>query len=113
MSLPGGKGGCRYPEFTFKGGYRQIKPQVPQFPQTSDIFDNAEDMKVVEFPRVLDEPSVSCPHGHSVHLHRLPYQSACAKCQNLKGWPQYMLRDYYRHILSTLVLLSFVYLFNY
>eukprot|EP00438_Fugacium_kawagutii_P020725 Skav225281 [mRNA] locus=scaffold4099:214090:235123:+ [translate_table: standard] len=100
MGFPKGKGGCRYPEFTHKGGYRQIKPQVPQWPQTSDIFEDADDMRVVEFPRVLDEPSVRCPHNHTVHLSRLPYQSACAKCKDQSGWPQYMIRDYYRHLLG-------------
>lgn len=115
MAFPPAKGaykGCRNPEFTYKGGHRQIRPQVPKFPTTSDIFLDPDDMKVVEYPRILDEPSVLCPHGHSVHLSRLPYQSACAKCGTLSGWPQFMIRDFYRHMLSTLVLLSFVLLFT-
>ena len=78
MGFPKGKGykGCRQPEFTHYGGHRQLIPENPEYPSTSDIFGNAEDWQVVEFPRVLDEPSVQCPHHHEIFLSRLPFQSA-------------------------------------
>lgn len=103
-----GKGfkGCRTPEMTHKGGATQLVPEETEWPQCSDIFLNpGSDVDIVEYPRYLQEPEVYCPHEHKVYLSRLPWQSSCKACQHLRGWPRFMLRDYYRKILGSWVML--------
>ena len=105
------KGPFPEPHWHRKGGHWQVEPLVPDWPQCADIFLEPDPQQIVKYPRVLPEPSVRCPHGHSVFLSRLPYQSQCVECKNLGGWPQYMLRDYYTKILSTFGFHFFLFVF--
>ena len=43
---------------------------------------------------------VVCPQGHSVALGRLPWQSACNKCPQHKGWQASDILRYYNSVLS-------------
>ena len=60
----------------------------------------AKGSETIRFDRLTQEPMVTCPQGHSVALGRLPWQSACNKCPQHKGWQASDILRYYNSVLS-------------
>ena len=60
----------------------------------------AKGSDTIRFDRLTQEPMMVCPQGHSVALGRLPWQSACNKCPQHKGWQASDILRYYNSVLS-------------
>ena len=97
-----GKGsGPDFISFPDSEGIHDLVLCPPPFPKLADLFDAPDPLREIVYPRYLHEPKVYCPQGKALLLSRLPFQNRChcGSC-GAKGWPQWMIRDYYRKILS-------------
>ena len=98
------KGKSSGPEFLSRPDSEGIHDLVlcpPPFPRLAELFDEPQPLREIVYPRYLHEPKVYCPQGKALLLSRLPFQNRCncGSC-GAKGWPQWMIRDFYRKILS-------------
>ena len=96
--------GKKQPRHSFQYGQLILTTDPTPYPQLPQLFREPNGLEEIVYPRYLDEPRVQCASGTPFILSRLPFQNKCL-CQGCKargtlGWPQWIIREYYRRILS-------------